>query len=75
MLYQNRVDLSKGTDVAKINSSKKCIICHYWLFSHVFKFQNYFCVLILLLLLLSLLMVLIMIVLFMTLANQKQCLC
>ena len=29
MLHYNRIDLSEGTDVAKGNSSKGCIICHY----------------------------------------------
>ena len=38
MLYYYRIDLSQGIDVAKSNNSKKCIICHYWLFNHGFKF-------------------------------------
>ena len=29
MLYYNRNYLSKSTDIAKTNSSKECIICHY----------------------------------------------
>ena len=29
MLYYNRNDLSNSTDIAKSNSSKECIICHY----------------------------------------------
>ena len=40
MLYYERIDLSEGIHVAKSNSSKECIVCHYWFFSHGFKFQN-----------------------------------
>ena len=29
MPYYNRNNLSKSTDIAKSNSSKECIICHY----------------------------------------------
>ena len=41
MLYSNRIDLSEGTDVAKINNSKECMTCHYWCFNRGFKFQDY----------------------------------
>ena len=40
MLYYDRIDISKGNDLAKSNHSKECIICHYWLFNHGFKFQD-----------------------------------
>ena len=40
MLYNNRIDLSEGTDVAKINNNKECMTCHYWFFNCVFKFQD-----------------------------------
>ena len=43
MLYYDRIDISKGTDLAKSNNSKECMICHYWLFNHLFKFQDYVC--------------------------------
>ena len=43
MLYYNRIDISKGIDLAKSNSSKECMICHYWFFNHGFKFQDYVC--------------------------------
>ena len=41
MLYYDRIDISKGIDLAKSNSSK-CTICHYW-FNHGFNFQDYVC--------------------------------
>ena len=38
MLYYDRIDISKGIDLAK--SNKECMICHYWVFNHRFKFQD-----------------------------------
>ena len=32
MLYQDRIDVSEGTDVDKTSASKECNICHYWCF-------------------------------------------
>ena len=43
MLDYDRIDISKGIDHAKSNSSKECMICHYWFFNHEFKFQDYVC--------------------------------
>ena len=43
MLCYDRIDLSEGIDVAKSNDSKECFICHYWFFSHGFKFQDFVC--------------------------------
>ena len=43
MLYYDRIDLSEEIDVAKSNSSKECIIFHYWFFNHEFKFQDSLC--------------------------------
>ena len=40
MLYYNRIVISKGIDLTKSNSSKECIICHYWFFNHGYKFQG-----------------------------------
>ena len=40
MLHYDRINISKGDDLAKSNTSKKCMICHYWLFNHGFKFQD-----------------------------------
>ena len=40
MLYCNRIDISKGTDLGKSNKSKECMIGHYWFFNHGFEFQN-----------------------------------
>ena len=36
MLYFNRIEVSKGTDVNKTSDSKECDICHYWYFLNKF---------------------------------------
>ena len=41
-MHCGRVDLSETIDVTKRNSSKECIVCHYWFFNHGFEFQNIF---------------------------------
>ena len=43
MLYYDRIDISEGIDLAKQNSSKKCMICRYCFFNHGFKSQDYVC--------------------------------
>ena len=43
MLYYDRINISKGIDLAKSNSSKECMISHYWFLNHGIKFQNYGC--------------------------------
>ena len=43
MLYYNRVDISEGINPTKSNRSKECMICHYWLFDHGFKVQDFLC--------------------------------
>ena len=43
MLYYDRIDISEGTDLAKSNNSKGCMICHYLFFNHGFNFQDYIC--------------------------------
>ena len=43
MLYYDRIDISEGNDPTKSNKSRKCMICHYWLFNHRFKFQCSVC--------------------------------
>ena len=30
-------------DVTKSNGIKTCMICHFWIFNHGFKFQDYNC--------------------------------
>ena len=40
MLYYDRINISEGINLAKSNNSKECMICHYWLFNHGFKFQD-----------------------------------
>ena len=41
MLHYNRIDIREGIDLAKSNSSKEYMICHYWFFKHRFKFRDY----------------------------------
>ena len=44
MLEYGRINISKGTDVNKINLSKECDICHYWNFKDIgFKYESYLC--------------------------------
>ena len=40
MLYDDRIDISKGIDLAESKNIKKCMICHYWFFHHGFEFQG-----------------------------------
>ena len=40
MMYYDRVDISEGIDSSIGKSSKECMICHYYLFNHRFKFQD-----------------------------------
>ena len=32
LLYFDRIDVSKGSDINKTRASKECDICHYWYF-------------------------------------------
>ena len=44
MLEYERIDISEGIYVNKINLSKQCDICHYWYFKNIgFKFGPYLC--------------------------------
>ena len=44
MLEHERIDISEGIDVNKINLSKECDICHYWYFKDIgFKYEPYLC--------------------------------
>ena len=43
MLYYDRINISDGTDPTKSNKCKDCMIFHYWIFNHGFKFQNSVC--------------------------------
>ena len=40
-----RIDISKGTDLAKSNNSKEWMVCQYWLvtINHDSKFSDYAC--------------------------------
>ena len=44
MLEYDRIDISKGIDINKVNASKECDICHYWYFlDKGFKYEPYLC--------------------------------
>ena len=43
MLYYDRIDISDGIDPTKSNKCKDCMIFHYWIFNHGFKFQDSMC--------------------------------
>ena len=41
MLYYDITDINEGTDPAKSNNSKECMVSHYWFFNYGFEFQDY----------------------------------
>ena len=43
MLQYDRIDISEGIDPTKSNKTRECMICHYFLFNHGFKFEDYVC--------------------------------
>ena len=43
MLYYDRIDITKGNDIAKSNNGKSFMICHYWFLNHGLNFQDYVC--------------------------------
>ena len=43
MLCYDRIDISDGIDPTKSNKCKDCMIFHYWIFNHGFKFQDSIC--------------------------------
>ena len=43
MLYCDRINISEGIDLTKINNSKECMILHYWFFNHGFELQDSVC--------------------------------
>ena len=44
MLEYDRIDISEGIDVNKINKSKECTLCHYWYFlDKNFSYGPYLC--------------------------------
>ena len=44
MLKYDRIDVSEGIDINKINASKECDICHYWYFlDRNFNYEPYLC--------------------------------
>ena len=44
MVEYDRIDISEGADVTKINLSKECELCHYWFSKDIgFKYEPYLC--------------------------------
>ena len=43
MLYFDRIDISEEIDLAKSNSSKKCIFLTIFFFNHRFEFEDFIC--------------------------------
>ena len=44
MLEYDRIDISEGIDIDKINASKGCDVCHYWYFlDKNYKYEPYLC--------------------------------
>ena len=44
MLEYDKLDLSEGIDVNKMNASKECDFSHYWFFKNIgFKYEPYLC--------------------------------
>ena len=44
MLEFDRIDISEGIDIEKMNKSKECKICHYWYFKDIgFKYELHLC--------------------------------
>ena len=44
MIYDDRIDVSKGINTNKTSASKECDVCHNWYFLNFsFKFQPNFC--------------------------------
>ena len=41
MIDIDRIDISEGSDLAKGNNTKECMVCHY--FNLGFKFQDFVC--------------------------------
>ena len=43
MLQYERINISEGIDINKLNKSKECMIYHCWYFNDIgFKFESYF---------------------------------
>ena len=44
MLQYQKIDISEGIDINKINASKECEVCHNWFFKDIgFKFKEHVC--------------------------------
>ena len=43
LLEYDRINISEGIDINKINASKECDICHYWYYFTGCKYEPYIC--------------------------------
>ena len=44
MLQYERIDVSQGIDINKLDKSKECMICHYWYFKDIgYKYEPNVC--------------------------------
>ena len=43
MLHYHRFNIREGIHLIKSNNSNECMICHYWLFNHGLKFEDFVC--------------------------------
>ena len=43
MLYNDKIDVSKGNDPPQSHNSKECMVYHYWFFNNGFEFQYPVC--------------------------------
>ena len=44
MLQNKKMDVLEAINVNKTNTSKECLLCHYWYFKDVgFKFEQHVC--------------------------------
>ena len=39
MLQYKKINVSEGIDINKISASKEYMLCHYWYFKVIFKFE------------------------------------
>ena len=44
MIRYQKIHISEGIDINKVNASKECELCHNWFFKDIgFKFEEYVC--------------------------------
>ena len=44
MLQYERIDISEGIDLNKLDKSEECMVCHYWYFKDIsYKYEPHVC--------------------------------